>query len=72
MTLDFGKIIRINPQPNRTYTIPSSNPYANSTNVTTRRIWASGLRNPWRFGFDRETGDMWIGESMFVLVINAM
>jgi glucose/arabinose dehydrogenase len=62
MTLDFGKIIRINPQPNGTYTIPSSNPYANSTNVTTRRIWASGLRDPWRFGFDRETGDMWIGD----------
>lgn len=62
MTLDFGKIIRINPQPNGTYTIPSTNPYFNSTNPTTRRIWASGLRNPWRFSFDRTTGDMWIGD----------
>jgi len=62
MTLDFGKIIRINPQPNGTYTIPPSNPYANNTNNTTKRIWASGLRNAWRFGFDRGTGDLWIAD----------
>jgi hypothetical protein len=45
------------------YDIPSSNPFASDGNPNTRgEIWAYGLRNPWRFSFDRLTGDMLIGD----------
>jgi glucose/arabinose dehydrogenase len=43
------------------YAIPPTNPFASgSTNCA--EIWSSGLRNPWRFSFDRLTGDMWIAD----------
>lgn len=45
---------------NPIYTIPSDNPYAWRDGCG--EIWASGLRNPWRFSFDRNTQDMYIGE----------
>ena len=50
------------PPPNvRHYAIPTSNPFFN--NPTFRpEIWALGLRNPWRFSFDRQTGDLYIGD----------
>lgn len=44
------------------YTVPPDNPYVNSTGNELPEIWASGLRNPWRFGFDALTGDLWIGD----------
>jgi len=43
------------------YTIPSTNPYINNDAVNDE-IMALGLRNPWRWSFDRLTGDMWIGD----------
>jgi glucose/arabinose dehydrogenase len=43
------------------YTIPATNPYAVTAN-TCGEIWAYGLRNPWRFSFDRLTHDMFIGD----------
>lgn len=43
------------------YAIPSDNPYA-STTSNCAEIWASGLRNPFRFSFDRDTDDMLIGD----------
>ena len=43
------------------YTIPSTNPYINNDAVRDEII-ALGLRNPWRWSFDRLTGDMWIGD----------
>ncbi len=57
----LGKILRISPSANGGYTIPDSNPFAGQTS---RRgeIWAYGLRNPWRFSFDRTTGDLVIGD----------
>jgi glucose/arabinose dehydrogenase len=43
------------------YTIPADNPFADGEEGLPE-IWSYGLRNPWRFSFDRETGDMWIGD----------
>ena len=41
--------------------IPADNPFIGDPNVLDE-IWALGLRNPWRFSFDRLTGDLWIGD----------
>jgi hypothetical protein len=43
------------------YAIPAGNPFAGAAEGRPE-IWAMGLRNPWRFSFDRATGDMWIGD----------
>lgn len=60
----LGKMIRINVNQDSIapyYNIPPDNPYiANATVLD--EIWALGVRNPWRWSFDRLTGDMWIGE----------
>ena len=60
----LGKMIRINVDDFVTppyYTIPADNPYAASAD-TLKEIWAFGLRNPWRWSFDRQTGDMWLSD----------
>ena len=57
----LGKMLRIDVDHGSTYAIPSTNPFYNST-TTKGEIWALGLRNPWRFSFDRLTGDLWIGD----------
>ena len=60
----LGKLLRIDVDGTTAglaYRIPPTNPYATST-VAAREIWARGLRNPWRFSFDRATGDLWIGD----------
>lgn len=59
----LGKILRIdvdNTSSNRSYAIPVDNPFATTDGAP--EIWAYGMRNPWRFGFDRETGDLWVGD----------
>jgi glucose/arabinose dehydrogenase len=58
----LGKILRIDPTPSggRQYRIPSGNPFASGGGQP--EIWAYGLRNPWRFSWDRETNDMWIAD----------
>jgi glucose/arabinose dehydrogenase len=56
----LGKVLRINVTGVPTYTIPASNPY--TTTAPRDEIWALGLRNPFRFSFDRQTGDMYIGD----------
>ena len=62
MGTPLGKMIRIDvSQHNDTFLIPADNPFATATD-TLPEIWASGLRNPWRFSFDRLTGDLWIGD----------
>jgi glucose/arabinose dehydrogenase len=59
----LGKILRISPEPSGglEYSIPSDNPFVGVAG-TRPEIWAYGLRNPWRFSFDRQTGDLWIGD----------
>jgi glucose/arabinose dehydrogenase len=58
----LGKILRINPHRSgsRPYTIPSSNPFVGRAGADA--VWSYGLRNPWRFSFDRANGDLWIGD----------
>lgn len=60
----LGKILRLDV--NRScgaarYCIPAGNPFA-STAGARKEIWHLGLRNPWRFSFDRTAGSMWIGD----------
>lgn len=59
----LGKMIRIdvnNPSPPY-YSIPPTNPYINDPAIRDEII-ALGMRNPWRWSFDRQTGDMWIAD----------
>ena len=54
--------IDVNPSdPSQGYDVPPSNPFVGEANVRPE-IYAYGFRNPWRFSFDRETGDMWLGD----------
>lgn len=58
----LGKMLRIDTEGGSdTYTSPSSNPFSGRTGYRPE-IWATGLRNPWRYSFDRETGDLWIAD----------
>jgi hypothetical protein len=54
----LGKILRID----RSGAIPPDNPFASSAGGERKEIWAYGLRNPWRFSFDRQTGDLIIAD----------
>jgi glucose/arabinose dehydrogenase len=59
----LGKLLRIMPTPSgrRPYRIPSGNPFVGNPHARPE-IFAYGLRNPWRFSFDRASGDLWIGD----------
>jgi glucose/arabinose dehydrogenase len=60
-----GKILRIDPtpvaSPAASYTIPTDNPFVGVSDAR-GEIWSFGLRNPFRFSFDRTTHDLWIGD----------
>jgi MYXO-CTERM domain-containing protein len=63
----WGKLLRLDvsrddfpSDPEKNYAIPADNPYREKPGRP--EIWALGLRNPWRCSFDRETGDLWIGD----------
>jgi len=58
----LGKIVRIDPRPSgaRAYTVPNDNPFVGED--ARPEIYVYGLRNPWRFSFDRTTGDLWVGD----------
>jgi glucose/arabinose dehydrogenase len=59
----LGKLLRIDPLPSADgpYGIPADNPFADSEEALPE-IYSYGLRNPWRFSFDRETGDLYIAD----------
>jgi glucose/arabinose dehydrogenase len=59
----LGKILRIDPRRTggRPYSVPASNPFAGRAGAR-GEIYSYGLRNPWRFSFDRRTGDLSIGD----------
>ncbi len=63
----LGKMLRIDvssdafpADSDRDYAIPAGNPYAVGGGAA--EVWARGVRNPWRWSFDRATGDLWIGD----------
>ncbi len=62
----LGKILRIDVDPassaaGMTYAVPNDNPFVDTADAAPE-VWVHGLRNPWRFSFDRETGDLWVGD----------
>jgi glucose/arabinose dehydrogenase len=60
----LGSILRIdpeNPEGDREYGIPDGNPFADGEQGAPE-IWLYGTRNPWRFSFDSETGDLWVAD----------
>jgi glucose/arabinose dehydrogenase len=57
----LGKMLRLDVDGGEPYAVPRDNPFI-GRNDTRPEIWAYGLRNPWRYSFDRETGDLWIAD----------
>lgn len=64
LQLLLGKMLRIDvdhEEAGRAYAIPADNPFRGHTDARPE-IWAYGFRNPWRFCFDRATGDLWLAD----------
>ena len=64
LQLLLGKLLRIDvdrPGDGKPYSIPTDNPFRNNPNALPE-IWAYGFRNPWRFCFDRLTGELWMAD----------
>ena len=57
----LGKMLRIDVDGGSPYAVPADNPLRGTTGAR-GEIWALGLRNPWRYSFDRLTGDLYIGD----------
>lgn len=60
----LGSLLRIDVHPldgSEPYAVPADNPFVDTANARPE-IWAYGLRNPWRFSFDRATGELWLGD----------
>ena len=65
----LGSMVRIDVDGAAPYAIPPTNPFAANTNcvdgsgtMSCPEIYAWGFRNPWRFSFDRQTGELWVGD----------
>ena len=59
----LGKLLRIDVDHGSPYAIPPTNPFAGAApGAGAHEIWSYGLRNPWRFSFDRANGDLYIGD----------
>ena len=56
----LGKMLRINVDGGDSYAVPPDNPFVKEGGKP--EIWAMGLRNPWRYSFDRKTGDLYIAD----------
>ena len=59
----LGSILRIDPAgiDGSAYAIPADNPFVGEEGARPE-VWLKGVRNPWRFSFDRATGDLWVGD----------
>lgn len=57
----LGKMLRIDVDAGEPYAVPADNPFVNTAGARPE-IWAYGLRNPWRFSFDRQLGDLYIAD----------
>ena len=55
----LGKLLRLDVR-REPYAVPGDNPFVSGGGAP--EVWALGLRNPWRFSFDRATGELWIGD----------
>ena len=58
----LGSILRIDVDSGPPYSIPNDNPYYNNMDGYAEEIYAFGFRNPWRFSFDTDTGDLWAAD----------
>ena len=61
MSNPMGKMLRFNVDGGAPYSA-SDNPFYNGSGGLSDYMWSLGWRNPWRFSFDRQTGDMWVGD----------
>ena len=57
----LGSILRVDLASGGPYTVPADNPFVGTAGARPE-IWSYGLRNPWRFSFDRETGDLYVAD----------
>lgn len=60
-TVLLGKLVRVDVDAGDPYGVPADNPFVGRAGWRPE-IWQLGLRNPWRWSFDRKTGDLWIGD----------
>ncbi len=61
LSVFLGKMLRIDVDSDDPYAVPPDNPFVGESDALPE-IWAYGLRNPWRYSFDRETGDLYIAD----------